>query len=374
MPQKEIIFRNAQAVEEHLRQTGSLAYCTLQGIDFTNAKLNLELVHLEQTSFLGCTLPPSHAARLQERGAVIYPIQPGLPYNPFRNRLYTWQELSKPVSAELTVDWIIYQHFYQSKNRTPVLEALSQRIHDHSIDVALKEYLGVDEDGMTAQRGVGFMGGHSTRRDDPNFARSVQTAKLLTEAGYLVISGGGPGIMEAANLGAYLAGQSDELVQKVLDRLKEVPHYKNVGYVEAAEEVLAWVPNGGESIAIPTWFYGHEPSNLFASGIAKYFSNSIREDNLLALSLHGIVFAPGSAGTTQEIFQDATQNHYGTFNYYSPMVFLGTERYTQETKIYPLLQSLAKGRDYAPLLHLTNEPKEVVRWLQNHPPIRKEDD
>ncbi len=373
MPQSEIIFRNAQAVEEHLRQTGSLANCTLQGIDFTKVMLNLELVHLEHTSFLGCTLPPQHAARLQERGAVIYPVQPGLPYNPFRNSLYTWRELSKPVTADLTVDWIIYQHFYQSKNRTPVLEALSQRIHDHSIDVALKDYLGVDEDGMTKQRGVGFMGGHSTRRDDPNYGRSVLTAKLLAEAGYLVISGGGPGIMEAANLGAYLAGQPHDLVEKVLERLKLAPHYTDAGYVEAAEEVLAWVPNGAASIAIPTWFYGHEPSNLFASGIAKYFSNSIREDNLLALCLHGIVFAPGSAGTTQEIFQDATQNHYGTFNYYSPMVFLGTERYTQETKIYPLLQSLAQGRDYAPLLHLTDEPEDVVRWLQNHPPIRKED-
>ncbi|MEM1218453.1 MAG: hypothetical protein AAGH79_06055 [Bacteroidota bacterium] len=371
MPQPELIFRTAQAVEEHLRQTGSLACCTLQGIDFTETMLNLELVHLEQTSFLGCTLPPQHAARLQEQGAMIYPVQPGLPYDPFRNNLYTWQELSKPVTADLTVDWIIYQHFYQRKNQTPVLEALSQRIHDHSIDVALKEYLGIDEDGMTKQRCVGFMGGHSTRRDDLNFTRSVQTAKLLTEAGYLVISGGGPGIMEAANLGAYLAGQSDELVARILQRLQQAPHYTTDGYVEAAEEVLEWVPAGAASIAIPTWFYGHEPSNLFASGIAKYFSNSIREDNLLALSLHGIVFAPGSAGTTQEIFQDATQNHYGTFNYYSPMVFLGTERYTKETKIYPLLQSLAEGRDYAPLLHLTDEPQDVVRWLKEHPPIRK---
>ena len=54
----------------------------------------------------------------------------------------------------------------------------------------------------------------------------------------------------------------------------------------------------GPSLAVPTWFYGHEPSNLFASHIAKYFSNSIREDTLLAVALYGIVFAPGSAGTT----------------------------------------------------------------------------
>lgn len=369
----ELILNSAEAVEQYLRQTGSLANCTLQGIDFVEKPLNLDLVHLENTSFLGCILTPLQAAKLQEKGAVIYPRQAGLPYNPFRTSLYTWQELSRPVTSALTVDWIIYQHFYKTKYQTPVLEALSQRIHDHSIDVALKSYLGVDEHGMTKLRCVGFMGGHSTRRDDPNYGRSVRTAQLLTEAGYLVVSGGGPGIMEAANLGAYLAGQDKATVDRILTRLQEAPHYTDPGYMEAAREVLEWVPEGADSIAIPTWFYGHEPSNLFASGIAKYFSNSIREDNLLALCLHGIVFAPGSAGTTQEIFQDATQNHYGTFNYFSPMVFLGTERYTQETQIYPLLQSLAKGHTYEQLLHLTDAPKAVVQWLQEHPPILKED-
>ena len=76
---------------------------------------------------------------------------------------------------------------------------------------------------------------------------------------------------------------------------------------------------------MPTWFYGHEPTNLFSVHVAKYFSNSIREDGLLAIAEHGIIFSPGSAGTTQEIFQDATQNHYATFGTISPMVFLSKE-------------------------------------------------
>ena len=78
---------------------------------------------------------------------------------------------------------------------------------------------------------------------------------------------------------------------------------------------------GGESLAIPTWVTAGEPISLFASHIAKYFSNSIREDGLLAVATAGIVFAPGGAGTMQEIFQDGAQNAYRVFGR-SPMAFL----------------------------------------------------
>src|SRR5690606_25642084 len=85
--------------------------------------------------------------------------------------------------------------------------------------------------------------------------------------------------------------------------------YFSKNYIVQSKKVLELYPNGGENLAIPTWFYGHEPTNLFASYIAKYFSNSIREDTLLASCLYGVIFAPGSAGTTQEILQGAAQNH-----------------------------------------------------------------
>ena len=48
-------------------------------------------------------------------------------------------------------------------------------------------------------------------------------------------------------------------------------------YVESARAHLA--PAGtARSLGIPTWFYGHEPPNVFCDGIGKYFSNAIRED------------------------------------------------------------------------------------------------
>ena len=156
-----------------------------------------------------------------------------------------------------------------------------------------------------------------------------------------------------------------------ISMLQQAPHYEDAHYFETAMEVLDKFPNGKESLAIPTWFYGHEPSNLFATAIAKYFSNSIREDTLLAVSLHGVVFAPGSAGTTQEIFMEATQNHYGTFNYYSPMVFLGKQRYEIDTLIYPLVRQLSHGQAYHDLLFLTDEPAAVLQFLLSKGPEKK---
>ena len=45
-----------------------------------------------------------------------------------------------------------------------------------------------------------------------------------------------------------------------------------------------------ENLAIPTWHYGHEPPNPFATDIAKYFKNAIREDILLHVATAGVVF------------------------------------------------------------------------------------
>jgi uncharacterized protein (TIGR00730 family) len=51
-------------------------------------------------------------------------------------------------------------------------------------------------------KGVSIFGSARTGPDDPQYAAARQTAKLLAEAGYAIITGAGPGIMEAANRGA----------------------------------------------------------------------------------------------------------------------------------------------------------------------------
>ena len=117
-------------------------------------------------------------------------------------------------------------------------------------------------------------------------------------------------------------------------------------------------------IGVPTWFYGHEPATPFAAHIAKYFDNSIREDGLLTIAKGGVIFAPGSAGTMQEIFQDAAQNHYCTHGYASPMVFLGTDYWTQQLPVYPFLQQLLEAGRYQNLmLSLTDDVEETLDAL-----------
>ncbi len=67
----------------------------------------------------------------------------------------------------------------------------------------------------------------------------------------------------------------------------------------------------------------------------------------------------------QEIFQDATQNHYESFGYASPMIFMGEEFWTQEIPVYPLLSSLMKrGRYRNLLLTLTDKQEEMVSVLK----------
>ena len=52
---------------------------------------------------------------------------------------------------------------------------------------------------------VSVFGSTRTPKDHPYYGQAVQCGRLLTEAGFAVITGGGPGIMEAANKGAYKA-------------------------------------------------------------------------------------------------------------------------------------------------------------------------
>lgn len=368
----EVCIRKIDSMQSFLKNgIRSLKNTVFQDLDFRDLNVHWEIFDFDNTTFLGCKLSPSEEEQLRKRGAHIYKAPKNLPYNPFRPDLYTWRELLEPaVDIDVSIDLKIYHHFYKQRFNPPINEALWQRTHDHSMDEALRDLLQFNSAGMTKKKCVGFMGGHGTKRTDPYFEKTAFTAKLLAEAGYFVVSGGGPGIMEATNLGAYFAGRPVSDLEDALQILQIAPHYTDENFNEQAIKVIEKYPDGTASLAIPTWFYGHEPSNLFSTHIAKYFSNSIREDTLLAICLYGVVYAPGSAGTTQEIFMDATQNHYGTFNYYSPMVFLGRERYEKETILYPALRQLAWGKEYFDLLHLTDEPTEVLAFIEAHPPIK----
>ena len=165
-------------------------------------------------------------------------------------------------------------------------------------------------------------------------------------------------------LGGFLASHPPEIVDQALERLAVAPTFEPIAsWLDAAFAVRERWPSPEGAITglgIPTWHYGHEPPNVFASHIAKYFANSIREDGLLAIALAGVVFAPGSAGTIQEVFQDAAQNHYESFGEVSPMVFFGVDYWTNVKPVYPLLATLAEGHAYGGLLAIHDSVDEIV--------------
>lgn len=375
-----ILINSLKAWKNYTKESKDLTNLVIQGINFKNENVDWSQFKYENTTFLSCAFNRNQATEVISYGAIVYPKFKNLPYNPNRNSLYSYQELLEGYNFEndASVDLKIYQRFVKNKYNPPLFEAMAQRLHDFNIDESLRRLMGFDKKGMTEKKAVGFMGGHATRRGSEYYVKVAKAAKLLAEKDYYIMTGGGPGIMEAANLGAYMANRTDKDLATAIEILSdldfdnqiEIPRdYLAKNYVNNALKVLEMFPDGKENLAIPTWFYGHEPSNVFASHIAKYFSNSIREDTLLAMALYGVVYAPGSAGTTQEIFQEAAQNHYGTFGYYSPMVFLSKKRYVEDTSLYSVLHQLAVDQPYKELLYLTDDPQLVADFIQSHPPI-----
>lgn len=291
-----------------------------------------------------------------------------VPYDVSRKKLYDAAELYKGFnmddssSFENCFDTKVYRHYIKNgKQATTVAESLARTLHDHGIHVAMEDFFKQHDPNLC----IGIMGGHAQRRTDPMYKQVALISKQLTELGFTMLSGGGPGAMEATHLGAWLAGRTDDEVAAALDILSVAPCFSDDGWLTSALQVMREFPQHVyESLGIPTWLYGHEPTTPFATHIAKFFENSIREDSILTLAYGGIIYTPGSAGTMQEIFQDAVQNHYLSFGFSSPMIFFGKDFWTNEMPAYPLLKDMMmNGRYKNLLLTLTDEPAEVVSEL-----------
>lgn len=298
---------------------------------------------------------------------IIYDLEK-VPYDVTRKSLYTADELYEGFNPKDDgsycdcFDYKVYQH-YKSMGQQPrnVNELLARYLHDHCIHTALARFFKEHDH----RRCVGVMGGHALLRTDKMYRQIVLLSKRLTQEGFVMLSGGGPGAMEATHLGAWLAGRSEKQADDAIKMLTIAPSFKDAGWLSSAYEVIKKYPQSHHvSLGIPTWLYGHEPSTPFATHIAKFFENSIREDNILTLAFGGIIYAPGSAGTLQEIFQEAVQNHYLSFGFASPMIFLGKHFWTEEMPIYPLLQQLMEMGKYKNLLlNLTDDPDEIIDEL-----------
>lgn len=293
-----------------------------------------------------------------------------LPYDCFRNNLYSAADLydnyvcGRPETYRDTLDAKTYAHYISAGKGFEADEAeqIARVLHDNSIARAMRSFLHY----IPKHNVIGIMGGHGLKRTSGKYADVVMMSKRLTEGGALMISGGGPGAMEATHLGAWMAGHSDDDTLEAIDIMKQAPTFQHPSWLDTAFEVAhRWPQPQYKSLGLPTWAYGHEPPTPLATHTAKFFDNSIREDAILTIAYGGLVFAPGSAGTLQEVFQEATQDHYLSLGMASPMIFYDAEFWTHEIPIYRLMQHLVEKGHYKNLiLDLCDTPQEVVTLLE----------
>ncbi|SDM23467.1 LOG family protein [Streptomyces wuyuanensis] len=337
--------REIETLEEFdqvVARRGSLAGHRVQSVDLTGRTLALLSSDATAAAFLGCAMEPDATAKVRADGALVFPPIPDLPFDPYRGLLYTPDELFDGLDDggyENTPDALAYDWFQLTKADRDIYASMLRALHDDAVSDALDELL----DGVPV---VGVMGGHAMSRGTDEYAGAARLGRALARTGLTVATGGGPGAMEAANLGAYAAPHPDEMLDEALELLAKTPSFTPsvTDWAAAAFEVRSRWPRGGDSVGIPTWFYGHEPPNPFAGHIAKYFANATREDGLLARCTAGVVFLPGAAGTLQEIFDNATPNYYESRGEPTPMVLVDRAHWTERLPAWPLLRSLAEGR------------------------------
>ncbi len=295
------------------------------------------------------------------------------PYCVTRRSLYSAAELydgfniNNEDSYGNCFDGKVYQYYqFTGCKDESVYESLARSLHDHGIHAALSEFFELHDPHCC----VGIMGGHALLRTDAMYHDIALLSKRLTEHGFIMLSGGGPGAMEATHLGAWMAGRTLQELEEAIAVLKVAPTFRDKGWLSTAFNIINQYPQDKfVSLGIPTWHYGHEPSTPFATHIAKFFENSVREDNILTLAYGGLVYTPGSAGTIQEIFQEAVQNHYLSFGFASPMIFFGKQYWTHEMSIYPLLEQLtASGKYKNLLLTLTDDIDKIIDVLSQFSP------
>lgn len=114
---------------------------------------------------------------------------------------------------------------------------------------------------------VSIFGSARTRPDQPYYKLTEEIARLLSDAGFSVISGGGPGIMEAANKGAFY-GKS---------------------------------PSVGLNIQLP-----HEQSNNPYQNISQSFQHFFARKVMFVKFANAYVVMPGGFGTLDELMEALT--------------------------------------------------------------------
>lgn len=347
-------------------QNNGVEEIAIQSLNLGEIEELMLSIKFSKCLFLGCIMSDDLLHHLLSDN-FIFPLLE-VPFNTYPNQLYNKNTLYKgfdyknPATYLNTLDKIVYDYFQHTLERNSIRDSLAQRLHDHSITDTMHEFISNYDE----RRLVAIMGGHKVKRTDDMYIQIARLSKTLTENGYLMLSGGGPGAMEATHFGAWMAGRAADELIKAAEILSEAPIYADKNWLATSFKVMELFPDPlYNSLGIPTWHYGHELPTPFASHIAKYFENSVREEGLLAIAKGGVIFTPGSAGTMQEVFQDLAQNHYESYGYASPMIFLNVEFWTKSRPIYPIIQQMSDNGDLMNLnLGLYDNNNDVLEHLR----------
>ncbi|MBV9229354.1 MAG: TIGR00730 family Rossman fold protein [Chloroflexi bacterium] len=170
---------------------------------------------------------------------------------------------------------------------------------------------------------VAFFGSARLKPEDPNYQAAVQTARLLAESGFGVITGGGPGIMEAANKGAQ-EGDSCSV---------------------------------GCNIELPF----EQSSNMYLD-ISLDFSYFFVRKTMFVKYAEAFVIFPGGFGTMDELFEALTLiqtkkvNHFPVILYNSKF-WNGMLQWINEM----MLTTGTVSKEDTELLHVSDDPYEICQ-------------
>ena len=171
--------------------------------------------------------------------------------------------------------------------------------------------------------GVTIFGSARTAPGDPHYVQAVETARLLAQAGIPVITGGGPGIMEAANKGA--------------------------------------VEGGGLSIGCNIELPFEQGSNPFLGRSLNFKFFFVRKTMFVKYATAFIVF-PGGYGTLDELFEALTLIQTEKVKHF-PVILFGSAYWAGLVEW--LTRTVAEERKINPtdllLFRVTDDPKEAAR-------------
>jgi uncharacterized protein (TIGR00730 family) len=215
------------------------------------------------------------------------------------------------------------------------IEELSHHADPWRVLRILSEFV----EGFDALNGVGpavtVFGSARTRPDDPYYALGRSLGAALANRGFAVITGGGPGMMEAVNRGCHEAGGLS------VGCNIELPH---------EQELNAYVDLGVE------FRYFFVRKNMFV----KY--------------ARGFVIFPGGLGTLDELFESLTLAQTGKIEHF-PIVLFGTEYWSgllDWMRRVVLARGAMSASDFD-LMSLTDDPEEAAEMATRPLPVKLEE-